>query len=71
MPIANLALATIAGENAAKAALERIASGIADQNELSRAYESLTTSASLDGYAELDAAVVGFHRAIQKRLEAI
>lgn len=71
MLIANLALATIAGENAAKAALERIASGTADQNELSRAYESLTTGASLDDYTALDAAVIGFHRVIQKRLEAI
>jgi hypothetical protein len=70
MPVANLALATVAGENAAKAAFERIASGMADQNELSRAYESLATGSSLDDYTELDAAVTGFHRAIQKRLEA-
>jgi hypothetical protein len=71
MTFADFSLSVIAGENAAKKALARIADGTADQYEISLGYVSLLSEAERAGNGAVTAAVFGFHRAIQKRLEAI
>lgn len=71
MPIVDFSLAVIAGEDAAKKVLVKIAAGTADQHEISLGYVSLISEASIAGNDAVTAAVFGFHRAIQKRLEAM